>query len=322
MARQSRDPKKEHHRGTENNAVLKPPAVRDGAVVGVIAPASPVRREFVDRGVEELSRLGFRPKLGAHLYDRGRYTAGSWRDRLDDLVTLWDDREVEAIFCARGGYGSMELLSSLEPERFRECPKVFVGASDITAVHGFLGARAGVVAFHGPMVAQKIARGSYDAGGLIRLIQSREPLGTFAATGTEVLHSGSGEGTLLGGCLSMVASLAGTPFLPPFEEAIVFLEDTLVKPYQIDRMLTQLRLAGCLDSIRGLVFGQMANCEQHPEQGYTLQEMVRDWTAPLGVPVLYGFPSGHTRTDAMTLPLGVRARLDDGGLHLLEGAVV
>ena len=301
--------------------MLKPPAVGDGAVVGVIAPASPVRREFVERGVDELSRLGFRAKLGAHLYDRGRYTAGRWQDRLDDLVTLWDDPEVEAIFCARGGYGSMELLSSLMPERFRERPKVFIGASDITAVHGFLGARAGVVAFHGPMVAQKIARGSYDADGLLRLIQSREPVGAIAATGTEVLHSGSGEGTLLGGCLSMFASLAGTPFLPACEDAILFLEDTLVKPYQIDRMLTQLRLAGCLDSIRGLVFGQMANCEQHPEQGYTLQEMVRDWTAPLGVPVLYGFPSGHTETDALTLPLGVRARLDDEGLHLLEGAV-
>ena len=301
--------------------MLKPPAVGDGAVVGVIAPASPVRREFVERGVEELSRLGFRPQLGAHLYERGRYTAGSWQDRLDDLVTLWDDPEVEAIFCARGGYGSMELLSSLEPERFRERPKVFVGASDITAVHGFLGARAGVVAFHGPMVAQKIARGTYDAEGLLRLIQSKQPVGALVATGTEVLHSGSGEGTLVGGCLSVVASLAGTPFFPPCEDAILFLEDTLVKPYQIDRMLTQLRLAGCLDSIRGLVFGQMANCEQHPDQGYTLQEMVRDWTAPLGVPVLYGFPSGHTVTDAMTLPLGVRARLDEDGLHLLEGAV-
>lgn len=289
--------------------------------MGVVALASPVRSEFVEPGVEELSRLGFTAKLGRHLYHRGRYTAGSASDRLDDLVTLWDDPEVEAIFCARGGYGSMELLASLEPERFRERPKVFVGASDITAVHGFLGARAGMVAFHGPMVAQKIARRSYDAEGLLRLIQSKKPVGTLTAPGTRMLHSGSGEGILVGGCLSMVASLVGTPFLPPFRDSIVFLEDTLVKPYQIDRMLTQLRLAGCLDSIQGLVFGQMVKCQQHPDQGYTLEEMMSEWTESLGVPVLYGFPSGHTETDAMTLPLGVRARLDDDGLHLLEGAV-
>jgi muramoyltetrapeptide carboxypeptidase len=171
------------------------------------------------------------------------------------------------------------------------------------------------------MVAQKMARGSYDAEGLLRLIRSREAVGTLTASGTRVLHSGSGEGTLVGGCLSIIASLVGTPFLPSCEDAILFLEDTLVKPYQIDRMLTQLRLAGCLDSIRGLVFGQMAHCEQHPDQGYTLEEMLSDWTASLRVPVMFGFPSGHTEIDAMTLPLGVRARLDDDGLHILEGAV-
>lgn len=302
--------------------VLKPPSVREGAVVGVVALASPVRQEFVEPGVRELARLGFTAKLGPHLYDRDRYTAGSARDRLEDLVTLWDDPEVSAIFCARGGYGSMQLLASLEPERFRERPKVFLGASDVTAVHGFLAARAGVVSFHGPMVAQKIARGSYDAEGLVRLIRSKEAVGALTASGTRVLHSGAGEGILVGGCLSIVAALVGTPFMPSCENAILFLEDTLVKPYQIDRMLTQLQLAGCLHSIRGLVFGQMVRCEQHPDQGYTLEEMIRDWTAPLGVPVSFGFPSGHTETDAMTLPLGIRARLDDTGLHLLEGAVV
>ncbi len=302
--------------------MLKPPRVRAGALVGVIAPASPVRREFVDRGIAELSRLGFRTQVGAHLYARGRYTAGGWQERRDDLLALWKDTEVEAVFCARGGYGSMELLASLAPEIFREQPKVFLGASDVTAVHGFLGARAGVVAFHGPMVAQRIARGSYDAEGLLRLIQTPEPAGVLSAPDTlEILHRGSAEGTLLGGCLSIVVSLVGTPFLPPLEDAVLFLEDTLVKPYQIDRMLMQLKLAGCLDSVRGLVFGQMANCEQHPDQGYTLQEMLRDWTEHLGVPVLFGFPSGHTETDAVTLPLGIRARIDSEGLHLLEGAV-
>lgn len=301
--------------------VLKPPAVRDGATIGVIAPASPVKAEFVDRGLAELSRLGFTAKLGAHLYERGRYTAGSTLARLDDLHSLWEDPDVDAIFCARGGYGTMELLASLSPERFRENPKVFVGASDITAMHGFFAACVGMVTFHGPMVAQRIARGDYDASGLLGLLRSPEPSGALRAPGTRVLHSGAAEGTLVGGCLSMVAALVGTPYLPPCDDAILFLEDTLVKPYQIDRMLTQLRLGGCFDSVRGIVFGEMVNCDQHPDQGYTLEEMLAEWTAPLGVPVQFGFPSGHTETDAMTLPLGVRARVDDDGLSLLEGAV-
>jgi len=301
--------------------VRKPKALSGDAVVGVIAPASPVREAFVADGVAELSRLGFRPKLGRNLYRRGRYTAGTPRERLDDLNTLWDDPEVEAVFCARGGYGSMDLLPHLEASRFSENPKVLIGASDVTALLAYLGGVCGVVSFHGAMVAQEIARRRYDAAGLVRLLKRREPEGLLDASGSEMLHSGTGEGQLVGGCLSMVASLLGTPYLPAFDDAIVFLEDTLVKPYQIDRMLTQLRLSGRLDSVRGIVFGQMARCEQHPEQGYTLQEMLHDWTASLGVPVWFGFPSGHTTSDTVTLPFGVAARLDEHGLHLLEGAV-
>jgi muramoyltetrapeptide carboxypeptidase len=137
----------------------------------------------------------------------------------------------------------------------------------------------------------------------------------------ERLHPGSAEGRLEGGCLSILVSLVGTPYLPSFGDAILFLEDTQTKPYQIDRMLTQLRLAGLLDGVRGIVFGEMPDCEQHPDQGYRLQDMLRDWTADLRVPVSFGFPSGHTRSLGVTLPLGVRARLDHDGLSILEGAV-
>lgn len=301
--------------------MLKPPAVREGALVGVLSPASPVREEYVERGVAELESLGFRVRLGSHLYERRRYTAGSAEQRVSDLLELWDDPRIEAVFAARGGYGAMELLASLEPERFRERPKVFLGASDVTALLSFLGS-SGMISFHGPMVAQKIARGRYDAPELLRLIQSSAPAGTLSADQTEMLHAGVGEGPLWGGCLSMVVSLAGTPYLKPPASGILFLEDTHVKPYQIDRMLTQLRLAGHLESVRGIVFGQMIECEQHAEQGYTLQEMLRDWTAYLKVPVLFGFPSGHTSTDALTLPLGAEVRLDGDGLTVLEGAVV
>jgi len=300
---------------------LKPKALRTGAVIGVVAPASPVRKEFIDPGVAELERLGFRTRLGKRIFHRGRYTAGSAEDRLQDWIELWEDPDVSALFCARGGYGSMDLLTRLPAERARENPKAVLGASDATALLLFLMSGAGLVSFHGPMVAQQIARGDYDRENLLRVLGSVEAPGRIAVETAERLHRGAAEGPLLGGCLSIVAALAGTRFLPSFDGAILFLEDTQTKPYQIDRMLTQLRLAGLLDGVRGLVFGEMPGCEQHPDQGYTLKEMLRDWTSYLRVPVLYGFPSGHTRSKGLTLPLGARVRLDDDGLTLLEGAV-
>jgi muramoyltetrapeptide carboxypeptidase len=301
--------------------LLKPKAVGPGSVVGIVAPASPVRREFVEKGVAELERLGFRTRLGRRLYHRGRYTAGSAEDRFQDWIDLWGDSDVAALFCARGGYGSMDLLTRLSPELARESPKVVLGSSDVTALLASLMSGAGLATFHGPMVAQQIARGDYDAENLLRVVGSSEAPGRIEVEGTEELHPGSAEGPLLGGCLSILAALAGTRFLPSFRGAILFLEDTQTKPYQIDRMLTQLRLAGLLDGVRGIVFGEMPGCEQHPEQGYRLPEMLRDWTSYLGVPVLFGFPSGHTRSKGLTLPLGALARLDGEGLTLLEGAV-
>ena len=303
------------------SSVLKPKAVGPGSVIGVVAPASPVRKEFIDQGVAELERLGFRPRLGQRLYHRGRYTAGTASDRVNDWIELWEDPDVSALFCARGGYGSMDLLTRLSPERALENPKVVLGSSDVTALLAFLMSGAGLLSFHGPMVAQQIARGDYDRENLLMVLGSIEPPGKIAVETTERLHDGAAEGPLLGGCLSIVAALAGTRFLPSFEGAILFLEDTQTKPYQLDRMLTQLRLAGLLDGVQGLVFGEMPGCEQHPDQGYTLKEMLRDWTSYLHVPVLFGFPSGHTRSKGLTLPLGARVRLDDDGLTLLEGAV-
>ena len=303
------------------SSVLKPKAVGPGSVIGVVAPASPVRKEFIDQGVAELERLGFRTRLGKRLYHRGRYTAGSASDRFQDWMELWEDPDVSALFCARGGYGSMDLLTRLSPERARENPKVVLGSSDVTALLAFLMSGAGLLSFHGPMVAQQIARGDYDRENLLRMMGSAEAPGRIAVETTERLHSGVAEGRILGGCLSILAALAGTRFLPSFRGAILFLEDTQTKPYQIDRMLTQLRLAGLLDGVRGIVFGEMPGCEQHPDQGYTLQEMLRDWTSALRVPVLFGFPSGHTRSKGLTLPLGALARLDDDGLTFLEGAV-
>jgi len=303
--------------------MLKPHALEPGATIGVCAPASPVRKEFLERGLEELRRRGFKTRLGRGLYSQTGYTAGDAQTRVSDLVELWQDSGVDGIICARGGYGSLDLLARLDVEIFRKKPKVLVGSSDVTALLCFLIAKAGMVCFHGPMVAQQIARGNeaYHSASLVGMLRSSESWEGLSSVRLRVLHKGSAEGMLVGGCLSLIAALVGTPFLPSFDGAILFLEDTNVRPYQIDRMLRQLRLAGCLDGVRGLVFGEMPNCQQHPDQGYRTDELLGDLTAEWGVPVMFGFPSGHTVTPAWTIPFGVQAKLEASGLRLLEGAV-
>lgn len=303
--------------------MLKPPALKPSSVIGIFAPASPVRREFLERGMQEIRRLGFRTRLGKGVFTRTRYTAGEAAIRVSDLLDLWEDPEVDAVFCARGGYGSLDMLERLDAARFRDRPKILLGSSDVTALLCFLMSRVGLICFHGPMVAQQIARGdgAYDTDSLVGVLSRREPWGNVSAPGIRSLHAGEAEGVLMGGCLSLVTALVGTPYLPSFDGAILFLEDTGVRPYQVDRMLRQLRLSGWLKGVRGLVFGEMPDCEQHPEQGYRIDELLADLTADLGVPVLFGLPSGHTLRPAWTLPLGVRARIGTGGLSLLEGAV-
>ena len=301
--------------------IVRPRALPKGGVIGVVAPASPVRREFLERGCEALQAHGYRIQLGASLFSRSRYTAGSVEQRLVDLRELWLDDRVDAIIGARGGYGSMELLEHLDPEPFAANPKIFMGASDLTALLCHLGANASMVSFHGPMVAQKIARGLDDSSQWLDLFTRKSAGHRIDWAGEQVLHSGTAEGRLWGGCLSILVSLVGTRYFPDLSESLLFVEDTGVKPYQIDRMLVQLRLAGHLDSVRGILFGQMLHCDQHPEQGYTISELLRELTEPLGVPVVFGLASGHTESTSRALPMGVLARMDERGLELLEGSV-
>ena len=300
--------------------MLKPPAVSDRAVIGVVAPSSPVGPSSSSEVSRSSNDWGFGVRLGEHLYRKGRYTAGTVTERLSDFTALWADVEVEAIV-ARGAAtgvwtscrGSTSRVSAggprsssarvTRPRSFRRW-----GCRESSPSTGQCWPRASRV----PTTMSRI---------FLHLIQSPEPAGRLEAEGVACLHSGRGEGVLLGGCLSLLTALVGTPYLPDWHDTILFVEDTGVKPYQLDRMLTQIRLAGRFEGVRGIVFGQMPGCVQHPDQGYTLEEMLADWTAHLGVPVLFGYPSGHTVSPAKTLPLGVRARMDEEGLYLLEGAV-
>ena len=306
--------------------LIKPAALRAGDAVAIVAPASNLKREYLERGVAELARLDFKAKYADDICDKARYTAGSDERRARELHDAFTDPAVKAVWAARGGYGVMRLFNLLDEAELRAHPKIFIGYSDMTALHLYLMRRCGWVVFHGPMAAKDLAGGAdcYDAKTLLAALCKAEPMGEIKSDKLEVLHGGTASGHLVGGCLSLIAALMATPDELDTRDSLLFLEDTGVKPYALDRMIQQLKLAGKFESVRGIVFGEMTDCQQHAEQGYTLQEALAELTADLNVPVLFGLPSGHSPIGNLTLPLGVMATLDAarGVLRIEEAAVV
>ena len=296
-------------------SLLKPPALRPGDTVAIVAPASNLKNDYLQRGIAELARLGFCVKHAADILDKARYTAGNDERRARELMEAFADPAVKAVWAARGGYGAMRLFRLLDDEILRRQPKIFIGYSDVTALHLYFYRRFGWVTFHGPMAAKDLAGGveHYDQTTLLAALTQAQPLGEITGDQAQMLHPGAGQpvsGRLVGGCLSLVTALLGTPDELDTRDTILFLEDAGVKPYTLDRMIQQLKLAGKFDGVRGLVFGEMSDCVQHAEQGYTIQEVLAELTADLKVPVLFGLPSGHSPRGNLTLPLGVMATLE------------
>lgn len=314
---------------SNENTVVKPAALQPGDCVAVVAPASNLKSDYLARGVAELARLGFRVKHRPDILDKGRYTAGSDQRRAEELMEAFADPEIKAVWAARGGYGVMRILKMLDDDLLRANPKIFIGYSDLTALHLYLYRRFGWVTFHGPMAAKDLAGGEehYDRKTLLAALTQPQPMNEIESSQTEILQRGDGgevRGRLLGGCLSLISAMMGTPDELDTRGAILFLEDTGTRPYAIDRMLQQLRLAGKFDEVQGIVFGEMADCVQHAEQGYTIQEVLAECTADLNVPVMFGLPSGHSSIGNLTLPLGVMAMMnvERGTLRIDEAAVV
>ena len=304
---------------------VKPRALRGGDLVGVCAPAGPVDRDRLARGVAELESLGFRVRVPDGVGERLRFTAGSAERRLGELHALVSDAEVAGIVCARGGAGSGALLGRLDPGLVAAHPKVFVGYSDATFLHLWMHAR-GLVTFHGPMAARELADGSYDRDSFLRAVTGEGAPYVSEVDDLIPLRPGAGKGRLLGGCLSILAAAAGTPWaLGRHEEpALLFIEDVDEPPYRIDRMLVQLRESGAFDGAAGIVFGDMKGCAPPMLADYALEDVILDALAGLDVPIALGLSSGHAAGPAVTLPLGVRARLTVGAetrLEILEAAV-
>ena len=308
---------------------IKPPALQRGDTIGIVAPASNIKRNLLDAGCEALRRLGYRPFYLDSILDKDLYFAGSVERRVRELEEMFLRDDIRAIVCARGGYGVNYLLETLNLEEIKAHPKIFVGYSDITTLQTELLDAVGLVTFHGPMVTKDFSlTGGVDLASWEAAVTGTSSwvLELGAESGAKPLLPGSGEGLLYGGCLSLLVSSLGTPYEISTAGTILFIEDTAEKPYRIDRMLMQLKLAGKLSGVRGIIFGEMLDCVQSDAQEYSLEEVILRVIGDLGVPVAYGLRSGHVSRANITLPLGVRAALEvgrkDGRLRIMEPATV
>jgi muramoyltetrapeptide carboxypeptidase len=308
-----------------NRQLVKPPALRPGDTVGIVAPASNVNKSELEAGCEAVRRAGYKPFYLDSILQRDLYFAGSATRRARELEEMFARDEVRAIICARGGYGANYLLKELDLAKVTNNPKIFVGYSDLTTLlTHFLS--AGLVTFHGPMVAKDWSHeDGVNLDSWLAAVTQQASWSVPVDAHVVSLADGDAEGILYGGCLSILVASLGTAYEIKTEETILFLEDLAAKPYQIDRMLMQLKLAGKLDKVRGLIFGEMIDCVQAPNQDYTLQEVITRIVSELRIPVAYGLNSGHVTSNNITLPLGVRARLKvseaEVKITILESAV-
>jgi muramoyltetrapeptide carboxypeptidase len=299
--------------------------------LAVVSPASAAKAELVHAGIERLHQLGYKTVLMPHALSRGPlYYAGTAEQRAGDLMVAFADPAIDGIICTRGGWGSAELLPHLDAALVRTNPKTFIGYSDHTSLHIWLAREVGLVTFYGPMVAADFARADgVDVASWQHVMGGEAAWSVGAADGLRVLRGGFAEGKLAGGCLSIFAEALGTKYaaLPASVDAprILFFEDIGTKPYQWDRMLLHLRYAGMVDHVSGIVFGDMRQCVSE-EQDSLLENAILHALHDFAGPIAIGLRSGHVDASNITLPLGVRVRLnlndrENSRLDFLEAAV-
>jgi len=307
-------------------AVRKPKALERGARVAVFAPASPGGEAKVAAGVAELRRLGFAADVPAAPRADG-YFAASVDARRDEFVKLLSDTNVDGLIGLRGGYGSNYLLDAKLASAAGE-PKAVIGFSDLSSLQIFFWQQCRWVTFYGPMVAAGLAAGAGATNGYdeesLRMSISEFAGGWKIPLRGDALVDGEAEGRLLGGAMTLVEATLGTPWELDTRGAILILEDRGMRPYQVDRVLMHFRQAGKLDAVKGIVLGDFPECEPPVAGSPTVRDVCARILGPLGIPVVFGAPVGHTLRPMLTIPLGVNARLHargDGGLEILEAAV-
>lgn len=300
--------------GRTSSGLAKFRALRPGSRVALVAPASPFDRASFDAGCAELMRLGFEPVFDSRVFDAEPIVAGPAAVRAASLTDAWMRDDVDAVMAVRGGYGSMELLPLLDAAIVGAIRKPFVGYSDTTSLHLWLNGHVGVTSVHGPMIAGRLAIGEqkYDRVSLIASLGA-QAMGEVHAPGLETIRHGEGVGPLVGGNLTQIGASLGTPyaFQPP-ARAVLFLEDVNERPYRLRRLLVQLRQSGRVDDVSAFVFGEMVGCDE-PDGRVTARSVIEWFASGIGVPVVMGFPSGHTTSPSLSLPFGVRTRVVASG---------
>jgi muramoyltetrapeptide carboxypeptidase len=289
---------------------LKPPRLRKGDLVGIIAPAGPVEPAELEPAIGLLESFGHRTVSVNRLYDKKGYLAGDDEVRLEALHGMFQDNEIKAILCARGGYGTLRILDRIDFKLIRDHPKIIVGYSDITALLLSIYRHTGLVTFHGPVVREFPKNHGQNLNTILEVVRG-ETLPRLDLMNGNALKQGEGTGILLGGNLSLITSLIGTTFLPSLEGAIVFIEERDEPLYRIDRMLTHLRLSGVLNGIQGVVAGRFEACGDVD----AINGLVLDAVADQDIPVMTGLPVGHGR-DNITLPLGLKVSIDTDQMAL------
>ena len=293
-----------------SSPILKPESLLPGDTVAVIAPASQIKRDLLLAGVQGLKELGYRTAYSEEILSEDLYFAGTIERRIHEFHQAFSDPNVKAVFCARGGYGTNYLLPHLDLKLIRNNPKIFLGYSDVTTLLTYLHDQLGLITFHGPMVTKDFANANgIDKNSFDSALTGNSGWRVSQTPVLKALRKGSAEGKLYGGCLSMLAASLGTLYEIRTDDTILFLEDIATKPYQIDRMLMQLKYAGKFERVRAIVFGEMVDCVQAPDQSYTLEEVIMRALSDFSFPVAFGLRSGHVSTGNITLPLGVRAQL-------------
>jgi muramoyltetrapeptide carboxypeptidase len=313
--------------------ILKPPRLKVGDTVGLINPASPIDPKDIEQVKQTLAGLGLKVKLGAHIFDRYGYLAGTDANRAADVNAMFADSSVRAILTLRGGWGCNRILPLLNYDRYRTSPKILMGYSDITALLLAIYARSGIVTFHGPVGTSTWNEFTVDYvrrilfNGEAVTLQNPSPNSanlTTTLTRIQTITPGNVRGKLVGGNLSVLTAMIGSNYLPSWQKTILFVEEIGEDPYRIDRMLTQLKLANILPQIAGFVFGQCTDCvPKDQDDSLTLAQVLRDHIHPLGIPAWYGSTIGHIK-DKFTVPIGVDVEIDAnrGTIKLLESAVI
>jgi muramoyltetrapeptide carboxypeptidase len=312
---------------TKNNELqpaIYPKPLRKGGTIGLVTPGSALSRSAFEKSITSLSELGFQVKYTSNLRVRADFLSGTDQQRVDDLHQMFEDDEVDAVFCARGGYGATRLLDLIDYDIIRNNPKPFLGYSDITALHAAFYKHTGLVCFHGPVGASEWNDFSAD---YVTDILTKGKKVKIRAENPTIISSGKASGKLIGGNLSLLTALIGTPHDVDYSDHLLFIEEVGESTYRVDRMLTQLLSSGKLKNVAGIALGYFTDCDADPSSPYYeysigLKEVLADRLGGLGVPVVYGFPIGHEPHNA-TLPIGVNAQIDAerGVIKLLESAV-